>query len=158
MTNTDPTGLLDCGIFNSNDGVDPTTETSTPSSASAGEPDSQQDQTQKNEEALRQYENKETGLLDYWSKLNYKSLFRDSLKDPKNDVADEINATKDALTDLYEENGAKGIASALLGMLSPVDVREDTFVDPATGKPITVQVVSPSVEKSKNRTDRRTGR
>jgi hypothetical protein len=90
--------------------------------------------------------------------LNYKSLFRDSLKDPKNDVADEINATKDALTDLYEENGAKGIASALLGMLSPVDVREDTFVDPATGKPITVQVVSPSVEKSKNRTDRRTGR
>ena len=99
--------------------------------------------TSGNEEALRQYENKEIGLVEYWSKLDFKSLFSDSLKELKSDVAEGINDTKDSFIDFYNENGVKGIAGAVLGMLSPVNVQEEEIVDPATGKLTTIQTVCP---------------
>jgi len=96
-----------------------------------------------NEEALRQYENKEIGLVEYWSKLDFKSLFSDSLKELKSDVVKGINDTKDSFIDFYNENGVKGIAGAVLGMLSPVNVQEEEIVDPVTGKLTTIQTVCP---------------
>jgi len=98
--------------------------------------------TSGNEEALRQYENKEIGLVEYWSKLDFKSLFSDSLKELKSDVVKGINETKDSFIEFYNENGVKGIAGAVSGMLSPVNVQEEELVDPATGKLTTIQTVN----------------